>query len=67
MSTRAGGLVGQVTSPTLPTFGIQPGPTAGQRLADQEARRRFFEIRLWNADDLVQAIQEQYEKLAGCP
>lgn len=28
-----------------------------------DARRRFFEIRLWDADDLIQALLEDYEHL----
>jgi restriction system protein len=28
-----------------------------------EARQRFFEIRLWDAGDLVEALLEQYDRL----
>ena len=28
-----------------------------------EARRLFFDIRLWDADDLVDALMENYERL----
>lgn len=31
--------------------------------AEEEARRDFFNIRLWNAEDLVDAIQSVYSKL----
>lgn len=34
-----------------------------KRSVYKEARRLFFEIRLWDADDLVKAIQANYEKL----
>jgi len=32
--------------------------------ARKEARQGFFEIRLWNAEDLVREIQEHYDKFA---
>lgn len=30
-----------------------------------EARRLFFEVRLWDADDLVRALVENYDRLSG--
>lgn len=34
-----------------------------QRQVDKESARQFFKIRLWDADDLVQMIQENYDNL----
>lgn len=34
-----------------------------KRSVEQERARLYFEMRLWNADDLIRAIQTYYEKL----
>lgn len=34
-----------------------------QGKVENEATRHFFKIRLWDADDLVQMIQENYDNL----
>jgi restriction system protein len=31
----------------------------------REAPRQFFEIRLWDADDLIRAIMDNYERFSG--
>ena len=34
-----------------------------KRSVDAEARKLFFEIRLWNADDLIEVLTDSYEQL----
>jgi len=34
-----------------------------KRTVEQERARLYFEMRLWNADDLIRAVQTYYEKL----
>lgn len=34
-----------------------------KRTVEQERARLYFEMRLWNADDLIRAVQTHYEKL----
>jgi len=34
-----------------------------QGQVEKEAARQYFKIRLWDADDLVQMIQENYDNL----
>lgn len=31
----------------------------------REAPRQFFEIRLWDSDDLIKALMDNYEHLSG--
>lgn len=49
------------------TFGAEQGLVVAwggyRQSVHKEAMRHFFEIRLWDSDDLIQALQAHYEKL----
>ena len=51
----------------MDTFGAESGLIVSwggyQSQVEKEAARHFFKIRLWDADDLVQMIEENYDKL----
>ena len=52
----------------MDSFGAEAGLIVAwggfQRQVDKEAARQYFKIRLWDADDLVQMIQENYDKIS---
>jgi len=52
----------------MDTFGAEAGLIVAwggfQGQVDKEAARQYFKIRLWDADDLVQMIQENYDNLS---
>jgi restriction system protein len=54
-------------SGVMSTFGADQGLVVSwggfKSSVEKEAARQFFKIRLWNADDLVRMVQENYEKL----
>lgn len=51
----------------MDSFGAESGLIVSwggfQAQVEKEAARHFFKIRLWDADDLVQMIEENYDKL----
>jgi len=51
----------------LGTFGADRGLLVSwggfKRSVDAEVRKLFFEIRLWNADDLIEVLTDSYEQL----
>jgi restriction system protein len=51
----------------LSTFGAEQGlivATGGYKSSvEREAARQYFKVRIWDADDLVQMIQEHYDQL----
>lgn len=54
-------------SGVMNTFGADQGLIVSwggfKSSVEKEAPRQFFKIRLWDADDLVRMVQENYEKL----
>jgi restriction system protein len=52
----------------IDTFGAESGLIVAwggfQGQVDKEAARQYFKIRLWDANDLVQMIQENYDNLS---
>ena len=52
----------------MDAFGAESGLIVAwggfQGLVEKEAARQYFKIRLWDADDLVQMIQENYDNLS---
>jgi len=52
----------------MDTFGAESGLIVAwggfQGQVDKESARQYFKIRLWDADDLVQMIQENYDNLS---
>lgn len=49
------------------TFGAEHGLLVSwggfTRAAIEESRRSFFNVRLWNSDDLLEAIYKNYDQL----
>jgi len=54
-------------SGVMDTFGAESGLIVSwggfRGVVEKEAARQYFKIRLWDADNLVQMIQENYDKL----
>ncbi|MGI6379257.1 MAG: restriction endonuclease [Anaerolineae bacterium] len=52
---------------SMPSFGAEMGLLVSwggfRRSVDAEARSKYFEVRLWDAGDLVEALLESYERL----